>query len=85
MTAYQEFMAIQIAEGISSITDPAILTIVLHAVLAQRCKIGDAKPGTCKECKFRSNYCREIYRIAKDEENQFLGVPDNGEQCGKIN
>ena len=72
MNAYYEFMAKQVAEEIKAIEDPAILTIYLHAILAQRCNIGGAKLGTCKECKFNSYYCRQIHEIANVEEKVFL-------------
>lgn len=72
MTAYYEFMAQQIAEEIKGIDDPAILTIYLHAILAQRCNIGGAKPGTCKDCLFKSHYCRQLHEITTVEEKCFL-------------
>ena len=72
MHVYYELMAKQIAEEIKEIDDPAILTIYLHAILAQRCKIGGAKPGTCKECKFNSYYCRQLHEIATVEEKVFV-------------
>lgn len=74
MTAYYEFMAQQIAEEIKGIEDPAILTIYLHAILAQRCNIGGAKPNTCKDCKFSSYYCRQLHEIATVEEKCFLNT-----------
>lgn len=77
MTAYYEFMAQQIAEEIKSIEDPAILTIYLHAILAQRCNIGGSEPGTCKDCKFSSYYCRQIHEIATIEEKCFLRGTDD--------
>lgn len=67
MKAYYIFMAEQIAQEIAAINDPLILSIYLKAILAQRCKIGGAKEGTCKECLFQSHYCRELYQINKHE------------------
>ena len=77
MTAYYEFMAQQIAEEIKGIEDPAILTIYLHAILAQRCNIGGAKLNSCIDCKFSSYYCRQIHEIATVEEKCFLGRTDD--------
>lgn len=67
MTAYQAYMAKQIAEEIKSIEDPIILAMYLHAIVAQRCAIGGAQEGTCKGCLYLSNQCRELYRISKEE------------------
>lgn len=72
MNAYYEFMAKQIAEEIKAIDDPAILTIYLHAILAQRCNIGGAKDKSCKDCSFSSYYCRQIHEIANVEEKIFI-------------
>lgn len=74
MTTYYEFMAQQIAEEIKGIEDPAILTIYLRAILAQRCNIGGSKPNTCKDCKFSSYYCRQIHEITTIEEKCFLNT-----------
>lgn len=67
MDAYIAYMAEQIAQEISSVDDPLILSIYLRAIIAQRCKIGGAKVGTCKECIFQSHYCRELYEINTHE------------------
>ena len=67
MTNYHIIMAEQIAEEIAAIEDPIILSIYLRAIIAQRCKIGGAKEGTCKNCLFQSHYCRDLYAINKDE------------------
>lgn len=67
MNAYIAYMAEQIAQEIKSVEDPLILSIYLKAILAQRCRIGGAKEGTCKECLFQSHYCRELYDINADE------------------
>ena len=67
MKAYHIFMAEQIAQEIAAINDPLILSIYLKAILAQRCKIGGAIEGTCKECLFQGHYCRELYQINKHE------------------
>ena len=77
MTPFQAYMAQQIAEEIKQIDDPAILTIYQYAIIAQRCNIGGAKPGTCKECKFSSYYCRQLYEIAKDEERRYLNSEED--------
>lgn len=77
MTAYYEFIARQIAEEIKEIDDPAILTIYLHAILAQRCNIGGAIPGTCKGCLFSSYYCRQLHEIATIEEKHFLNPKED--------
>lgn len=77
MTAYYEFMAQQIAEEIKGIEDPAILTIYLHAILAQRCNIGCAKTDSCKDCLFSSYYCRQLHEIATIEEKCFLRGADD--------
>lgn len=67
MTNYHLFMAEQIADEIKCVEDPLILSIYLKAIIAARCKIGGAKEGTCKECLFQSNYCRELNQINKHE------------------
>ena len=67
MTAYQIYMAEQIAQEIAAINDPLILSIYLKAILFQRCKIGGAIECTCKECLFQGHYCRELNQINKDE------------------
>lgn len=77
MTAYYEFIAQQVAEEIKGIEDPAILTIYLHAILAQRCNIGCAKADSCKYCLFSSYYCRQIHEIATIEEKCFLRGTDD--------
>lgn len=59
--AYTVYMAEQIIEEIKPIEDPLILSIYLKAILAQRCRIGGAKEGTCKDCMFESRACREMY------------------------
>ena len=74
MNAYYEFIAKQVAEEIKAIEDPAILTIYLHAILAQRCNIGGAKPNSCIDCKFNSYRCRQIHEIANVEEKIFLST-----------
>lgn len=71
MDAYTAYMAEQIAQEISSVDDPLILSIYLRAIIAQRCKIGGAKEGTCKECIFQSHYCRELYEISTYEVKVF--------------
>ena len=60
MTAYQAYMAEQIAEEIKAIEDPYLLSIYMRAIQYQRCRIGGAKEGTCKGCLFRSEMCREL-------------------------
>ena len=77
MTSYYEFIAKQVAEEIKGIEDPAILTIYLHAILAQRCNIGGSKADTCKDCMFSSYYCRQIHEIATIEEKCFLNEDGN--------
>mgnify|MGYP003309869333 CR=1 FL=1 len=77
MTSYYEFIARQIAEEIKEIDDPVILTIYLHAILAQRCNIGGAEPGTCKDCLFSSYYCRQLHEIATVEEKCFLNPEED--------
>ena len=74
MDAYYEFIAKQVAEERKDIEDPAILTIYLHAILAQRCNIGGAKPNSCIDCKFNSYHCRQIHEIANVEEKIFLST-----------
>lgn len=77
MNAYIEYMVRQIAEEIKSIEDPVILAIYLKAILFQRCKIGAAKEGTCKECLYQSYNCRQIYEVAEIE---FEVFSDNDEE-----
>ena len=77
MNAYTAYMAEQISQEIAAVEDPLILSIYLRAILSQRCKIGGAKEGTCKECLFRGNYCRELYQINKDELQRFSGKEEN--------
>lgn len=67
MDAYTAYMAEQIAREIREIENPIVLSIYLKAIIGQRCKIGGAKEGTCKECLFQSHYCRELYNINADE------------------
>lgn len=74
MNAYYEFITRQIAEEIKEIDDPAILTIYLHAILAQRCNIGGSRTDTCKDCLFSSYYCRQLHEIATVEEKRFLNI-----------
>jgi hypothetical protein len=73
MNVYQAFMVGHIAETIKSIEDPFLLTVCLKAILAQRCRIGGAKEGTCKGCQFQSYYCREMYNISEDELKRLKG------------
>ena len=63
MTAYQAYMAEQIAEEIKAIEDPYILSVYMRAIQYQRCRIGGAKEGTCKECIYRGEMCRELNSI----------------------
>lgn len=77
MNAYTAYMAEQIAEEIKSIEDPLILSIYLKAILFQRCKIGGAIEGTCKECLFQGHYCRELNQINKHEIEIFSGEEAN--------
>lgn len=67
MNAYTAYMAEHIAQEIKNIEDPLILSIYLRAIIAQRCKIGGAKEGTCKDCIFQGHYCRELYEINTHE------------------
>lgn len=67
MNAYTAYMAEQIIEEIKPIEDPLILSIYLKAILAQRCRIGGAKEGTCKGCIFENRACREMYEINAHE------------------
>lgn len=71
MNAYILYMAKSIAEEIKSIEDPLILAIYLKEIVSQRCKIGGAKEGTCKRCRYKSHDCRDIYNIAKEELQYF--------------
>lgn len=77
MDAYTAFMAEQIAQEIAAVENPLILSIYLKAILTQRCKIGGAKEGTCKECLFQGHYCRELYQINKHEIEIFSGEEGN--------
>lgn len=69
--AYTAYMAEQIIEEIKPIENPLILSIYLKAILAQRCRIGGAKEGTCKDCIFESRACREMYEINVQELRKF--------------
>ena len=71
MNAYKAYMAEQIAQEIATINDPLILSIYLKAILFQRCKIGGAIEGTCKECLFQGHYCRELNQINEHELRMF--------------
>ena len=71
MNAYTAYMAKQIAQEIAAINDPLILSIYLKAILFQRCKIGGAIEGTCKECLFQGYYCRELNQINEHELRMF--------------
>ena len=73
MNIYQSYMLEHIVETIKSLEDPLLLTVCLKAIIAQRCKIGGAKEGTCKGCQFQGHYCREIYNISEDELKRFRG------------
>ena len=71
MSAYKALMAKQIAEEISIIQDPEILSIYLRAIQFQRCKIGGAKPNTCKGCMYQSYYCRQLNEMYELESKMF--------------
>ena len=79
MDAYKTFMAKQIAEEISVIQDPEILSIYLRAIQFQRCKIGGARPNTCKGCIYQSYYCRQLNEMYEQESKIFNGN-DNKEK-----
>ena len=71
MNVYKALMAKQIAEEISIIQDPEILSIYLRAIQFQRCKIGGAKPNTCKGCMYQSYYCRQLNEMYELESKMF--------------
>ena len=71
MDAYTVYMAEQIAQEIASVEDPLILSIYMKAILHQRCGIGGAKEGSCKDCIFESHYCRDMYEINEHELRRF--------------
>lgn len=77
MNTYKALMTKQIAEEISIIQDPEILSIYLRAIQFQRCKIGGAKPNTCKECMYQSYYCRKLNEMYELESKMFN---DNNEK-----
>ena len=82
MNAYKALMAKQIAEEISIIQDPEILSIYLRAIQFQRCKIGGAKPNTCKGCIYQSYQCRQLNEIYELESKMFNGN-DNKEKTNE--
>ncbi len=67
MNAYTAHMVMHIAEEIKSIEDPCILNIYLTAILYQRCRIGGAKEGTCKNCLYQNYHCRQLLEISRVE------------------
>ena len=67
MNAYTAYMVEQIAEEIKAIKDPYILSVYMRAIQYQRCRIGDAKEGTCKGCIYRGEMCRELNSIINFE------------------
>lgn len=71
MNAYMSYMAECIAEEIKSIESPYILSIYLRAILYQRCKIGGAKEGTCKDCIYQCHYCRQLSEVSNYELEMF--------------
>ena len=72
MNVYKAFIAKQIAEEISAIQDPQILSIYLKAIQLQRCKIGrESESSTCKECIYKSYYCRQLDTICEIESQMF--------------
>ncbi len=73
MDVYESYILEHLVENIKSLKDPLSLTVCLKAIIAQRCKIGGAKEGTCKGCKFQGHYCREIYNISEEELKRFRG------------
>ena len=82
MNAYTAWMAKEIAEEISIIQDPEILNIYLRAIQFQRCKIGGAKPNTCKGCIYQSYHCRQLNEIYELESKMFNGN-DNKEKTNE--
>ena len=79
MNALNSMFTKEVSELIKSIDDPLCLAVVLSACVSQRCSIGGAKPGTCKDCQFLSHYCRELYNIAQEEIKNFR-TPEGGEK-----
>lgn len=77
MTAYQKMMAHNIALEISQIEDPFLLTIYLKAICAQRCKICGSEKGTCKGGIFNEWLCRNLYKIANEEEEYYCSEEGN--------
>lgn len=73
MNIYESYVLEHVVENIKSLEDPLSLTVCLKAIIAQRCKIGGAKEGTCKGCQFQSHYCRELYNISEEELKRFRG------------
>lgn len=73
MNVCESYMLEHVIETIKSLEDPLSLTVCLKAIIAQRCKIGGAKEGTCKGCEFQGHYCREIYNISEEELKRFRG------------
>lgn len=71
MDAYTAYMAQQIAEEIKAIEDPLILAIYLKAIVAQRCRIGGAKEGTCQGCIYNCYECRQMYETSTRELTSF--------------
>ena len=61
------YMTELIAEEIKSVEDPYLLSVYMRAIQYQRCRIGGAKEGTCKNCAFRSEHCRELNNIVNFE------------------
>lgn len=77
MTAYQEMMVRNIAIEISQIEDPFLLTVYLKAICAQRCKICGSKKGTCKDGIFNGWLCRDLYKIASEEEEYYCSEEED--------
>ena len=73
MNVCESYILEHAVEHIKSLEDQLSLTVCLKAIIAQRCKIGGAKEGTCKGCKFQGHYCRELYNISEDELKRFRG------------
>ena len=73
MNVCESYILEHATQHIKSLEDPMSLTVCLKAIIAQRCKIGGAKEGTCKGCQFQSHYCREMYNISEDELTIFRG------------
>ena len=71
MNAYNAYMTELIAEEIKSVEDPYLLSVYMRAIQYQRCRIGGAKEGTCKNCVFRSEHCRELNNIVNFELEAF--------------